>query len=43
MNLKTMEKRSELQIPRYPENVLKTAAKDVKIKEKHIFLNVFKI
>jgi hypothetical protein len=29
MNLKTLDKRAELQIPRYPENVLKTAAKEV--------------
>jgi hypothetical protein len=29
LNLKTSDKRPELQIPRYPETVLKTAAKDV--------------
>jgi len=29
MNLKTFDRRPELQIPRYPENVLKKAAKEV--------------
>ncbi len=29
INLKSWDKRAELQIPRYPENVLRTAAKDV--------------
>ena len=29
MNLRLLDRRPELQIPRYPENVLKQASKDV--------------
>lgn len=46
MNLKTSDKRTELQIPRYPENVLKIAAKDVRIsrqKKKKNKNNLFQI
>jgi hypothetical protein len=40
MNLKTLDRLPELQIPRYPETVLKTAAKEVitnENKTKHFF------
>ncbi len=45
MNLKTLDKRSELQIPRYPETLLKTAAKNVTTnkQKKNIFLTLFEI
>ncbi len=44
MNLKTLDRRPELQIPRYPDNLLKTAAKEVITnKKKHLFLNLLKI
>ncbi len=34
MNLKTLDRRAELNIPRYPESVVKTAAKEVMTNEK---------
>lgn len=40
MNTKTSDKRPELQVPRYPDSMLKTAAKDVIINGVFI-LNLF--
>jgi hypothetical protein len=37
VNLKSWDRRPELQIPRYPENVLKIAAKDVITNRKRNF------
>ena len=39
MNLKTLDKRQELQIPRYPEDVLQKATKEVRKKNnRYIFI-----